>query len=217
MPRSRSESATAVMADAMREGATAERPARAAPPAGARKSRARVASAAPTTAPRKPRASRAPEPAAPVPQAAMTVEAPCVVETPAPPPSLEARQTPAAPAVSARVWAHVSAFARGPGRAALLVALKVTWLVLKATAALLAKLWGFAAKAAAIVFARAQAQLEAARRHAEPESLLPPRETPDAADCGDRGYQIIDAMQAMQLAGRIPPHQRHIYARMSSC
>jgi hypothetical protein len=215
MPRSSSESVSAIQDVAAQQGPAT---AKVVPSAGARKTRARVAT---TAASRKPRARKTPQPTAPVQHAVRAVEIPLVAEPAAssPAPPVQARQTPPAPAARAQLLTHVLAFARGPGRAALLVALKTIWLLLKGTGTLVAKLAAFAVKATGILLAKARAWVEAVRRREDQEPLLPPLEAFEGSeepDDGDRRYQIIDPALAFQPGGRIPPHQRHVHARVNN-
>jgi transposase InsO family protein len=118
--------------------------------------------------------------------------------TPPPAPPQQARQTPAVMVVLVRLlaqrWGRLSAFLRGPGLAAAMAALKTTGV-------LLAKMW---------------AQLEIAFRRLKPKpDLLPRRETQsDLRNAEPRLPE--DALPALPPMGRIPPHQRHIYAHLNN-
>jgi hypothetical protein len=178
------------------EGAVAK----AAPNAAPRKSRARGATAAPNAAPRKPRSRVAggPQRIAPIQHAVNEVETSRAVVSPArlPEPHPQVRQTPPALVILAQLWVRVSAFVRGPGRLAALVALKTAGL-------LLAKTWSL---------------LKTALRRSEPEPpLLPPRPAAETSDHSEPDSYQSHVQFGVPLGDRIPPHQRHIYARMNSC
>ncbi|MGA2953326.1 MAG: hypothetical protein ABSD80_13950 [Caulobacteraceae bacterium] len=98
--------------------------------------------------------------------------------------------------ILAQLWVRVSAFVRGPGRAAAVVALKTARL-------LLAKTWSLLKTALR-------------RRESEP-SLLPPRPAAETSDHSEPDSYQSHVQFGVPLGDRIPPHQRHIYARMTSC
>ena len=204
MPSSRSDSVSrAKEASARREpkldGSTAVANVAARP----RKTRARSAAAAPTAGPRKPRSqvTKAPQLAAPTAPAVEAIEAPRLVAPPAPPPAPQVRQTPPVLiVVLTQVWTHGSAFVRGPGRAAALAGLKLVLLALKATLSAL--------KSGGILLAKMWRGLKAASRRPQPK----------APETGDPSFDApLDAVQIFELTGRIPPHQRHLFAQMNNC
>jgi hypothetical protein len=143
-------------------------------------------------------ADKTPRRTAPVTQAQKVAEAPRVIMPAAPPPAppQPVRQALAVLIVLARLlvrlgtqlWARLSTFLHGPGRAAAKAALK-------AATILRAKMWD---------------QLKIAYRRAQPEPGLHLRgETP--------GDFLEDALPAFPPNGRIPPHQRHLYAHLNNC